>query len=200
MSAHQFDATSTTLLFRLRSGEVGSWERLTRLYGPLVRYWCKRWGIPDAELDDVTQEIWVGLGPTLEGYRPGGNRSFRAWVRGVTHHKTQDWHRRQSKQLSDAAGGTAMIQFLQQVESSPDDEATEDAEELVQKQALYGRALGEIRGEFENRSWEIFVAVAVDGRPVAEIATEFGLTSASVRKVKSRVLHRLRQELGELIL
>jgi len=199
MSGRQFDATSATLLIRLRAGEMGSWERLTRLYGPLVRYWCKRWGVPDAEIDDVTQEIWVGLGPTLAGYRPGADRSFRAWIRGVARHKTQDWHRRQAKQLSDAAGGTNMIQLLQQVQSDQDDEAPEDAEETAQKQALYSRALGEIRGEFGNRSWEIFVAVAVHGRPVAEIAIEFGLTAAGVRKVKSRVLHRLRQELGELI-
>ncbi len=198
MSDLQFDATSATLLARLQSGETGSWERLTRLYGPLVRYWCKRWGVPDPEIDDVVQEIWVGLGPTLAGYRLDG-RSFRAWMRGVTRHKAQDWHRLKAKRLSDAAGGTAMVQLLQQIQSDQDDEASEDSDELAQKQDLYSRALWEIQGEFEHRTWLIFLAVAVDGRPVAEVATEFGATPAGVRKVKSRVFHRLRQELGELI-
>ncbi len=196
MSAHHSETTSATLMIRLQAGESGSWERLTRLYGPLVRYWCRRWGVAQGELDDVLQEIWIGLGPRLAGYRPGGDRSFRAWIRGVTRHKTQDWHRRQAKQVTDAAGGTGMVQFLQQVQ---DDEEPEDSDELAQRQALYRRALSEIRGDFENRTWLIFLAIAVEGRSVAEVATEFSLTTAGVRKIKSRVFRRFRLELGDLI-
>ena len=199
MSAHQFGSTSATLLARLRSGEAGSWERLTRLYEPLVRFWCRRWGVPEADVEDVVQEIWVGLGPTIPGYRTGAERSFRAWVRGVARHKAQDWHRRRAREVADAVGGTVMVQVLRQVESDRDDEPSEDSEEAAQKRALHGRALSEIRGEFEARTWRIFLAVAVEGRPVAEVAAEFDLSPAGVRKVKSRVFHRLREELGELI-
>ena len=199
MSARQFDSTSATLLARIQSGESQSWDRLTRLYGPLVRHWCKCWGIPDADLDDLVQETWAALGPNLTSYRSGPDRSFRAWLRGVTHHKTQDWHRRRARQVTDASGGTVMVQFLNQIQSDEDADGLDDPEDQTQKQALYGRALAEIRAEFENRTWLIFLAVSIDGKPVAEVANEYGLSPAGVRKIKSRVLHRLRQELGELI-
>lgn len=199
MPGHQFESTSTTLLARLRSGQVGSWERLTRLYGPLVRYWCRKWGVPDADADDVVQEIWVGLGPTLAGFRDGGGRSFRGWMRGIAHHKAQDWHRRQARQPADAAGGTVMVQMLQQVEAFEGDLDPPDPEEEAQSRALHARAISEIREEFEVRTWQIFLAVAVEGKPVPDVAAEFAISPAGVRKVKSRVFHRLRQELGELM-
>jgi RNA polymerase sigma-70 factor, ECF subfamily len=199
MSAQHSETTSATLLARIQSGETEAWRRLTRVYGPLVQYWCKRWGVADADIDDLVQEVWVALGPTLHGFHGVPQRSFRAWIRGVTRHKVQDWRRRQAKQLTDAAGGTVMVQFLQQIESDQDDDLADDSQEAAQKQALYTRALAEIRDEFENRTWLMFLAVAVDGKSVAEVAAEFGLTAAGVRKVKSRVFHRLRQELGELI-
>ena len=92
-----------------------------------------------------------------------------------------------------------MVQFLNQIQSDEDADGLDDPEDQTQKQALYGRALAEIRAEFENRTWLIFLAVSIDGKPVAEVANEYGLSPAGVRKIKSRVLHRLRQELGELI-
>ena len=41
--------------------------------------------------------------------------------------------------------------------------------------------------------------VLVDGQMPADIAADLGVTPAAVRKAKSRVLHRLRQEIGDLI-
>jgi RNA polymerase sigma-70 factor (ECF subfamily) len=72
----------------------------------------------------------------------------------------------------------------------------EPAEEVA---SLYHRALELVRGEFEERSWQMFWRVAVDGHEVGAIAADLGVSPAAVRKAKSRVLLRLRQEVGELI-
>jgi RNA polymerase sigma-70 factor (ECF subfamily) len=64
---------------------------------------------------------------------------------------------------------------------------------------LYHRALELVRGEFEGRTWDAFWRVAVEGRPPDVVAAEMGMTAVAVRKAKSRVALRLRQELGELI-
>jgi DNA-directed RNA polymerase specialized sigma24 family protein len=45
----------------------------------------------------------------------------------------------------------------------------------------------------------MFWAVTVEGRVVADIAAEQGVTPATVHKAKSRVLHRLKEEAGDLI-
>jgi RNA polymerase sigma-70 factor (ECF subfamily) len=64
---------------------------------------------------------------------------------------------------------------------------------------LYRRALELVRAEFEPRTWELFWLTAVEGRPPVDVAAERGLTPAAVRQAKSRVLRRLREEVGDLI-
>ena len=65
--------------------------------------------------------------------------------------------------------------------------------------ALLRRALELVRGEFEPATWRAFLLTAVDGRAAPDAAAELGLTPAAIRQAKSRVLRRLRQELGELM-
>jgi RNA polymerase sigma-70 factor (ECF subfamily) len=56
-----------------------------------------------------------------------------------------------------------------------------------------------IRGEFEERSWQMFWRTVIDDRPAADVAAEMGVTPAAVRKAKSRILHRLKEHFGELL-
>jgi RNA polymerase sigma-70 factor (ECF subfamily) len=56
-----------------------------------------------------------------------------------------------------------------------------------------------VRSEFEAKTWQAFWRAAVDGHPVDMIAADLGVTPAAVRKSKSRVLRRLKEEIGDLI-
>jgi RNA polymerase sigma-70 factor (ECF subfamily) len=56
-----------------------------------------------------------------------------------------------------------------------------------------------VRGEFEERTWQAFWLTTIDGRAPAALADELGMTSAAIRQAKSRVLRRLKQEMGELL-
>ena len=64
---------------------------------------------------------------------------------------------------------------------------------------LYHRGLELIRDQFAERTWGAFWRVVVDGRAAADVADEMGLSVNSVYLAKSRVLRRLREELGELL-
>lgn len=170
-----------------------------RLYTPLLRYWLNRWRVPEAEFEDLLQEIWVALGPKLGGYRPGPGRSFRRWMCGVARHKTLDWHRRRAMKPDVAAGGSVALQRLGQVAEPIDLDDAEDSGEREEKRKLYARAIAELRGEFTDNTWRAFVGVAIESRTAADVGVELGLSSSAVRMAKSRVLRRVRQELGELI-
>ena len=65
--------------------------------------------------------------------------------------------------------------------------------------SLYLRALELVRAEFEAGTWESFWLVAVEGRTPAEVATQTGRSPGAVRQAKSRVLRRLKEEVGELL-
>jgi RNA polymerase sigma-70 factor (ECF subfamily) len=189
------DATSTSVLRRAIARDPEAWERLVSLYSPLVTHWCRQAGIPDADVPDVSQEVLVAVSVSLPKYQADRQgTTFRAWVRGIARHKLQDYAQRR---IEPAAGGSQARRQLEQVPAPADDlELSESPAEL---DGVYRRALSQVRCEFEERTWEAFWRVVAEERSPAEIAAEMGISAAAVRQAKSRVLRRLKEELGELI-
>ena len=64
---------------------------------------------------------------------------------------------------------------------------------------LFLRGLDLIRDEFEERTWKAFWGTAVEGRTPQEVATRISMSPGAVRVAKSRVLQRLREELGDTV-
>ena len=60
------------------------------------------------------------------------------------------------------------------------------------------RALESIRGEFHEQTWQAFWGVVVRESAAADVAAELAMQPGAVRVCKSRVLARLRRELGDL--
>jgi RNA polymerase sigma-70 factor (ECF subfamily) len=188
------DKTSLTLLQRVQNRDQDAWRRLVHLYQPLVVRWCSHWGVRGLDADDVGQEVFQAVAVGLDNFRRDrAGDTFRGWLRGITRNKLLDFFRRRENQPQ-ALGGTDAHRRLQEVAEQPLPE--DSADDLG---GLYRRALELVRGEFEDKTWQAFWRVAIDGQTPAEIAADLGVTPAAVRKAKSRVLLRLRQELGDLI-
>ena len=50
--------TSPSLILRVReSNDSGSWETFEAVYSPVVRAYCRRRGIQEADIDDLVQEV-----------------------------------------------------------------------------------------------------------------------------------------------
>ena len=62
---------------------------------------------------------------------------------------------------------------------------------------LVHRALAIIRPDFSEASWQAFWRVVMDDQKTDDVARELGLTVNAVYIAKSRILRRLRDELGE---
>jgi RNA polymerase sigma-70 factor (ECF subfamily) len=189
--------TSLTLLERLRANDNDAWRVMVQLYTPLVGHWCARGGVRGADADDVAQEVFRAASAHLEKFRrdrPGD--SFRGWLRGITRNMVLQ-HFRQGSRHPRATGGTDAQLRLQDVavaEDAPEDE--DPAEEL---DGLRRRALELVRSEFEDRTWQAFWRTVVDGRSPVDVAADMGVTPGAIRMAKSRVLHRLKEEFGDLI-
>jgi len=187
-------STSLTLLERVRDRDEEAWARLTRLYAPLVERWCAHWGVRGPDADDVRQEVFQAVATNVDGFRrERSGDTFRGWLRVITRNKLIDHARRRGRQ-PEAQGGTDAQRRLAQLAEQPLPE--DSADDLA---GLYRRALELVRAEFEARTWEAFWRAAVEGQAPDLIAADLGVTPAAVRKAKSRVLHRLRQEVGDLI-
>lgn len=195
--APEADATHVSLLLRLKANDAAAWNRLVVLYAPMVYYWCRRFDLADQDADDVFQDVFQSVAAKIATFRkerPGD--TFRGWLRVITQNKIHD-HFRRLRREPQGAGGTEANQRLSQV---PELEwSDDDSDEQHAYRQLTHRALELIRGEFTPRTWQAFWRVTVDGQRPVDVAEELAMQSGAVRVAKSRVLRRLRQELGELL-
>jgi RNA polymerase sigma-70 factor, ECF subfamily len=188
--------TSPSLLERARADDAAAWARLVALYAPLVLHWCRRWGLQEEDAADVFQEVFQSVAAHLGSFRkerPGD--TFRGWLRTITHSKVHDHFRRRARQPG-GAGGSAALAWLAQVPAPQPPEEESIAEERAERR-LFHRALKLIAAEFEERTLQAFWRTAVEGRAPKDVAAELGMSPGAVRVAKSRVLQRLREELGD---
>jgi len=190
-------ATSRSLLARVQADEADAWERLVNLYAPLVLHWCRAAGLQDQDIADVFQEVFQAVVAHVAGFRKErAGDTFRGWLRRITQNKLRD-HFRKHGEGRGVGGSSAQRRLAQLPQPQPaeDSNSTDDPAE----RALFARALQIIRGEFEERTWTAFWQTAVEGRAAKDVAADLAMSPGAVRVAKSRVLHRLREELGDLI-
>ena len=192
-----FDATSLSLLARVRTNQPGSWERLVDLYAPLVYHWCRRGGLGPEDAADVFQEVFRSVSMHIVAFRRDrAGDTFRGWLRAIARNKIRDHFRRQEGQANAAGGTDAQLRLLAVADPVPDEE---DPEETGLLRGQVRQALETLRGEFEPRTWQAFWKVQIDGASTAEAGAALGMTPAAVRKARLRVLRRMREELGDLV-
>jgi RNA polymerase sigma-70 factor (ECF subfamily) len=190
------DATSLSLLMRLKARDAAAWNRLVMLYAPLVHYWCHRLDLPDQDAADVLQEVFQAVSSHIASFRKERpDDSFRGWLRVITHNKVYDYFRRTGREAQ-AVGGTEANLRLAQLPALEETVDEDGAERQVHRRVIH-RALELIRCEFTSRTWQAFWRVVVDGQRAPDVADELDMRPGAVRVAKSRVLRRLRQELGE---
>ena len=187
--------TSRSLLGRVQANEPQAWDRLVHLYAPLVLRWCRSGGLQDSDVADVFQQVFQSVVTSFGSFRKERQGdTFRGWLRRITQNKLRDHFRRLQREAQGVGGSSAQKQLAQ----LPQPTLPEDSEE-EEVQTLFTRAISMIRGEFEERTWAAFWRTVVDGQPAKDVATDLSMSPGAVRVAKSRVLHRLREELGELL-
>ncbi|HEY7327535.1 MAG TPA: sigma-70 family RNA polymerase sigma factor [Gemmataceae bacterium] len=190
--------TSRSLLERVRSDEPAAWDRLVALYAPLVLGWCRGWGLREQDAADIFQEVFQAVAAHISGFRKEREGdTFRGWLRTITRNKVHDFFRLRNRQPEGVGGSEAQDRLVQ----LPAPQPCEDSSHLEEngERGLVARALELIRCEFTERTWQAFWRTAIEGRSAPDVAGELSMSAGAVRVAKSRVLQRLREELGDVI-
>jgi len=196
-SRSSIDLTSLTLIQRIKAQDADAWTKLVRLYGPLVDFWLSRTGIDKADTEDVFQDVFATVARRVADFRKDRpTDTFRGWLRTIVRSRATD-HFRRSRGQRPAVGGSDFQEQLQKIEASEASDS-ECPDERRQIQELRLRALDLIRADFNDRTWETFWRYTVEGHAAADVARDQGISPSAVRLVKTRVLRRLREELGDL--
>ena len=188
---------SSSLLEGARQGLPEAWRQLSYLYGPVVLSWLRAAGLQASDAEDVRQEVFRTVSSNLSKFRrerPGD--TFRGWLWTITRNKLLD-HRRRQQPRAAAVGGTEMLRQMAELPDSVGSLALES--EAIEQKLLLKRGLELVRGDFEPKTWQAFWRVTMDEAPAAEVAVELRMSVNSIYVAKSRVIRRLREELGEFI-
>ncbi len=190
-------SVSSGLLNQVKAQDPEAWQRLVRLFGPVVYGWCRQSGIQAADASDMVQETFRAVAVGVDGFhrsRPGD--SFRGWLWTITRNKMRD-HFRDHQGLPTAQGGTAAQHRLLKIPERPPKSSTSYAKSDDAHPVHRGLEL--IRAQFEDHTWQAFWRTTVDQQPAAAVADELDMTPAAVYQAKSRVMRRIRRELGDLL-
>ena len=189
-------STSTSFIAGLQSGNEVAWDRLVRLYTPLVDYWLRKGGLQLADVEDVRQEVFIAVRRGIEEFEPDGNGgAFRRWLYAIARHRLM-----QSKRTAEGLPLSMPeheLRSLRQMRYDPTVEAVANAPEALA--ILHQQALELLRLDFENPTWQAFWEVFVQGRTPADVAAQLGVSPNAVYIAKARVLSRFREQYGGLI-
>lgn len=189
--------TSPSLLAAARLQDQQAWQRLARIYAPLIDNWCRRSSIPQTEVPDIVQEVLAGVWKGLGEFRiskPGD--SFRAWLKGITRYKIRDYFRAKNQHGIALGGSSAQLRFQEVPEILLD---SDDEVSSMEERFVLFRVLELIRTEFESKTWDAFWMMVVDGKSAVEVAEALSVSAGSVRQSKYKVLRRLRSEMSGII-
>lgn len=183
---------SSTLVGRLQLREPDAWKRFSDLFGPLVYSWARRAGLQDSDAADVTQEVFRSVAAGIDDYRRVRVQdSFRGWLWGISQHKiVNEFRRRATRPAADD-------RLLEPMTTTYSQNPVADLEEDLGLVAR--RAIALIRTDFQPVTWQAFEQTVLEGRAAADVAADLGISLGSVYTAKSRVLARLRHELGDLL-
>jgi RNA polymerase sigma-70 factor (ECF subfamily) len=188
--------TRSILLTQLRRdpSDPALWGEFVELYGRHIYRWCRQWRLQNADAEDLTQNILMKLTQKLRVFTYDSSRSFRGWLKTVAHHAWRDFEN--SRHRNKAASGDEHAEALMLTVEARDDlvQKLEEAFDLELLEAAKVR----VRMRVAPHTWEAFRLVALEGLPVAEVATIVRMQIAMVYVAKSKVQRMLQEEIGNL--
>jgi RNA polymerase sigma-70 factor (ECF subfamily) len=188
--------TSITLLARLRHNpaDEAAWADFVHRYGGHIYHWCRQWKLQEADAQDVTQAVLVKLSQKMRTFRPDPAKSFRAYLKTLTHYAWQDFIDSRRRTVV-GSGDSSIVEALETIEARDD---------LVERlngefdHELLEQGANMVQERVERHTWEAFRLTALEGLSGREAAQRLRLTVATVFKAKSKVRKMLQEEIRRL--
>lgn len=188
--------TRVSLLGRLRRDphDAKAWGEFVDQYGGRIYGWCRKWGLQEADAQDVTQNVLLRLAEKMKTFSYDPARSFRAWLRTLTHHAWSDFLESRGKSAQ-GSGDSNVRRLLDTVEAR--DDLVKHLEEEFDRELLE-EAMGRVRLRVAPQTWEAFRLTALEGLSGAEAAERIPMQVAQVFVARRRVQKMLREEVARL--
>jgi RNA polymerase sigma-70 factor (ECF subfamily) len=186
---------SVLLLLLGNPTDAECWNAFVDRYAPKIYSWCRQRGLQEADAEDVTQEVLGQLVHKLRTFTYDPHKGkFRGWLKTLTHHAWSDYMEKR-RRIGGRPADPEVLARLERLEAR-EDLLTALAE--VFDLELLAEARARVQLTVSSRDWEIFQALAIEGRPGPAVARELGMTVTAVLMAKSRIQKKLRKEIRRL--
>ena len=197
MQTNDGSATGSVLIELLKDpSDERAWDAFVLRYGPLIHAWSRRYGLQQADADDVTQEVLKKLCRNIGAFKyDPAKGTFRAWLKTVTRNTWRDFvDSRREPELS-AVGASDHRSPLQTVLARDDLAKSIEAEHDAELLAVAARR---VRIEVSPRDWEIFQRWRLRIGRVRRWRQAHGMKVASIYVVRGRVQRKLQEAVRRL--
>jgi RNA polymerase sigma-70 factor (ECF subfamily) len=174
--------------------DTQAWTEFAARYGRQVYRWCRRWNLQPADAEDVTQSVLLDVARAMKEFQYDPVRSFRAWLKTLTHHAWCDWLTARRK-AGLAAGGDDHWNRLATLESRND---LIDLLEAEHRRGRFEAAAARVRTLVKPATWEAFRLVALEELSGAEVARRLGMSVGAVYIARCKVQKLLRGQADEI--
>jgi RNA polymerase sigma factor (sigma-70 family) len=189
--------TSVTLLGRLRqeSEDQAAWNEFVARYEPKIIEWCRGWQLQESDARDVTQDVLLKLQRLLAKFAYDPAKSFRGWLRTLTHHAWRDLVD-ERRRAGAGSGDTAMQAFFENMAAR---DSLVDQLEAEHRNELLDQAMAQVRARVQPRTWDAFRLSTLEGCSGATVAEQLGIEITRVYVAKSEVKRMIRAEIRKMI-
>lgn len=180
------EKTDEELVRRAQAGEAAAFNLLYERYLKIV-YQRVRYSIPQADVEDVTQETFVSVVRSLKDFR--GESKFRTWLYTILGRKIADYYRRRDP---------ADFQWIKR-SGDEDDGSTERGEQIADRNGP--SALDDIIWVRQSllrlpaHYREVILLRFADGLSFLEIAGQLDLSLEATKSLFRRAISCLQQDL-----
>jgi RNA polymerase sigma-70 factor (ECF subfamily) len=188
--------TRISLLGRLRRDPANqeAWAEFVEHYGRKIYHWSLRWGLQEADAQDVTQNVLLKLAEKMRDFDYDPARSFRSWLKTLARYACSDFQESRARPGL-GSGDSRVHRIIQSLEARED--LVKHLEEEFDRELLE-EAMHRVRLRVAPQTWQAFVLTAVEGHSGAEAAERIPMQVAQVFVAKRRVQKMLREEIGRL--
>jgi RNA polymerase sigma factor (sigma-70 family) len=184
-SAEEHEPADEELIRMAQQGSLEAFTHLYERYLPMV-YNRVRYVVPEQDVEDVTQEIFIAVLKSLKGFK--SKAKFSTWLRTLTNRRVADYYRKRGPVESQLVEGTTGVMPHPQ----PAAGARIATAHLDERIMLRG-ALSRLPDQYQD----ILLLRFAEGLKFHEIAGVYGHSLEATKSLFRRAISALRKEMGE---
>lgn len=203
-SSHSIAATRASLLRRIANpDDAKSWVEFYAIYRKLVFGFASRFGLPRADAEEVTQDVFNEVSQNIAKFESNPERgSFRGWLLNLTRWRVMDRARQHMRHEKHRAPRSAEADpdRTSTIERVPDG-GTPEPEEIWEREwehRVVESAMERIAARVDARHFQVFELHVAQGWPLNRIAKHLEMNPATVYVINYRLKKELKREVERL--